>query len=291
MNSLNGFIKLFRKFKVWGWYKDSVVKCVFIHLLLTANFEPMEWNGTVLKEGQLATSIKSLSEDLGFSSRQVRTALSKLSSTNEITTKATNKFTVITIVNWRDFQGSSRRSDKQNFTDSDKRATSKTTNKMTSKTTNKNASKVQCLSEDFNADENLRQAKRQAKRQTERQQYKNNKEVEDINSTKFISSTDLIQEQKSKTETNPSLPRALGGAQADGISLKDIRTYQVTNRIGDGDMASTFYHAFVDSKTEFPKNWQTVYALYATAERSKQEQFIDELHKGKYKSQWGERKC
>ena len=291
MNSLNGFIKLFRKFKVWGWYKDSVVKCVFIHLLLTANFEPMEWNGTVLKEGQLATSIKSLSEDLGFSSRQVRTALSKLSSTNEITTKATNKFTVITIVNWRDFQGSSRRSDKQNFTDSDKRATSKTTNKTTSKTTNKNVSKAQCLSGNLSTDKNLRQAKRQTERQAERQQYKNNKEVEDINSTKFISSTDLIQEQKSKTETNPSLPRALGGAQADGITLKDIRTYQVTNRIGDGDTASTFYHAFIDSNTEFPNNWETVYTLFVKASSSKQEQFIDELHKGKYKAQWGERKC
>lgn len=291
MNTLNGFIKLHRKFTAWRWYQDPVVKDVFLHLLLTANFKKTKWRDLELDEGQLVISYQNVANELGIGVQRVRTAINKLKLTHEITSKSTNKFTVITIVNWRDFQGSSRRSDKQNFTDSDKRATSKTTNKMTSKTTNKNASKAQCLSEDFNADENLRQAKRQAKRQAERQQYKNNKEVEDINSTKFISSTDLIQEQKSKTETNPSLPRALGGAQADGISLKDIRTYQVTNRIGDGDMASTFYHAFVDSKTEFPKNWQTVYALYATAERSKQEQFIDELHKGKYKSQWGERKC
>lgn len=135
--------------------------------------------------------------------------------------------------------------------------------------------------------------KYQASEQQNEQQvntYKNNKE-EDIISTKIISSTDLIQESKNKPRKNPSLPRALGGAQADGISLKDIRAYQIECRVGDGDMASTFYHAFVDSGTQFPKSWETVYTMYARAERSKQEQFIDELHKGKYKSRWGERKC
>ena len=104
MNSLNGFIKLFRKFKAWGWYQDYVVKDVFIHLLLTANVKATPWRGRILAEGQVVIGTQKLADELGFSRQQVRTALDKLKSTNEITTKTTNRYTVITIVNWRDYQ-------------------------------------------------------------------------------------------------------------------------------------------------------------------------------------------
>lgn len=103
-NTLNGFIKLHRKLIAWGWYQDYVVKDVFLHLLLTANFKDTEWLGTTLKRGQLATSYKHLSEDLGFSVKQVRTAIAKLKSTGEIATEATNRFTLITVVNWEEYQ-------------------------------------------------------------------------------------------------------------------------------------------------------------------------------------------
>ena len=103
-SSLNGFIKLHRKLVAWGWYQDCVVKDVFLHLLLTANFKDSQWMGVTLKKGQLVTSYKHLSEDLAFSVRQVRTAIDKLKSTGEITTEATNRFTIITVVNWEEYQ-------------------------------------------------------------------------------------------------------------------------------------------------------------------------------------------
>ena len=31
-----GYIKLYRKMKKWGWYKDQNTKDVFLHLLLEA---------------------------------------------------------------------------------------------------------------------------------------------------------------------------------------------------------------------------------------------------------------
>ena len=103
-SSLNGFIKLHRKLVAWGWYQDYVVKDVFLHLLLTANFRDTQWMGITLKKGQLVTSYKHLSEDLAFSVRQVRTAIDKLKSTGEITTQSTNRFTLITVVNWEEYQ-------------------------------------------------------------------------------------------------------------------------------------------------------------------------------------------
>ena len=101
---LNGYVKIHRKLIQWGWYKNYIVKDVFLHLIFTANFKDVPWENTVIKRGQVVTSYKSLAEDLGFTIRQVRTAINKLKSTREIAVKATNKYSIITVVNWEDYQ-------------------------------------------------------------------------------------------------------------------------------------------------------------------------------------------
>ena len=104
MQELNGYIKLYRKLIQWGWYQDNVVKSLFLHCLLMASFRDFTWMGNCLKAGQFITSYKSLSEELGFSVQQVRTAIKKLESTEEITSKSTNKYTLITVLNWENYQ-------------------------------------------------------------------------------------------------------------------------------------------------------------------------------------------
>lgn len=104
MMKMESWIKLFRKFKQWGWYKDSNVKILFIELLLSANFEDKEWQGTIIKRGELVTSIDHLGNEIGLSDQQTRTALTKLKSTNEITIKTTNKYTLITINKYNEYQ-------------------------------------------------------------------------------------------------------------------------------------------------------------------------------------------
>ena len=94
---LNGFVKIHRKLVQWGWYTDNVVKGVFLHILLTANFKPMEWQGRTIFPGQLVTSAARMGADLGFTRQQIRTALDKLKSTNEITVEATNRFSEMCI--------------------------------------------------------------------------------------------------------------------------------------------------------------------------------------------------
>lgn len=104
MQELNGYIKLYRKLVKWGWYQDNVVKSLFLHCLLMASFKDFDWMGQVLKAGQFITSLKHLSDDLGFSTQQIRTAIKKLESTGEITSTSTNKFTIITVMNWENYQ-------------------------------------------------------------------------------------------------------------------------------------------------------------------------------------------
>ena len=102
--SNSGYVKLFRKMVDWEWYGDPNTKAVFLHLLLTANYKRTRYRGVTLKPGQTVIGRKSLAETLGMSERNVRTALNRLKTTNEIATKATNKFTIVTIVNWESYQ-------------------------------------------------------------------------------------------------------------------------------------------------------------------------------------------
>lgn len=104
MKELSGYIKLYRKLIRWGWYQDSVVKDLFLHCLLKASFKDFMWMDRTMKAGQFITSYKALSDDLGFTIQQIRTALKKLESTGEITSKSTNKYTVITVINWDSYQ-------------------------------------------------------------------------------------------------------------------------------------------------------------------------------------------
>lgn len=125
MAALSGFIKLHRKLVAWGWYDDDVVKSVFLHILLTANFKETTWRNITLMPGQVVTSIKKLSEDLQHTNQQTRTALDKLKSTNEITIKSTNKFSIITVVNWEEYQSDNDESNKQNNRQNNNQITNK----------------------------------------------------------------------------------------------------------------------------------------------------------------------
>lgn len=110
MQQFNGFIKLHRKLVRWGWYTNYVVKDVFLHCLLSASHKDFEWQGQTIKKGQFVTGRKQLANDLGFSEQQIRSALKKLESTQELTIKTTNKYSIITVNNWEDYQCSDEKS-------------------------------------------------------------------------------------------------------------------------------------------------------------------------------------
>lgn len=104
MAGLNGFVKLHRKMIEWGWYSDCVVKDVFLHIIMTANYAPGQYMGHELKPGDAIIGLKKLSSELGFSIQQVRTALKKLESTGEISIFSTNRFSIASVENWAFYQ-------------------------------------------------------------------------------------------------------------------------------------------------------------------------------------------
>lgn len=98
------WIKLHSKFLNWEWYHDKNTKILFIHCLLKANWKDGKFEGIEIPRGSFVTSRKKLAEELEISEQSVRTSIDKLKSTNEITTKATNKFTIVTVVNYEEYQ-------------------------------------------------------------------------------------------------------------------------------------------------------------------------------------------
>lgn len=111
---MSGWIKLHRKLLNWEWYSDINTTRLFIHLLLVANRQPKSWRGLVIRRGQILTSRAKLSEETGLTDRQIRTSLTRLKSTSELTIHSTNKETVISLCNYDTYQTCEPSSDQQN---------------------------------------------------------------------------------------------------------------------------------------------------------------------------------
>jgi hypothetical protein len=104
MNNQQGWIKLHRQILEWEWYSDNNCFRLFLHLLLKANHKEKRFKGIELKVGSIVTSRDLLARETGLSSQQIRTALTKLISTNEITSVTSSQGTIIQIVSYEKYQ-------------------------------------------------------------------------------------------------------------------------------------------------------------------------------------------
>ena len=88
----------------WEWYQKPEMVLLFIHFLLLANHEELKWRGLTIKPGQFITGLKSLNHATGLSIQTIRTCISRFLSTGEITNISTNKYRIITLVNYDNYQ-------------------------------------------------------------------------------------------------------------------------------------------------------------------------------------------
>ena len=108
-----GFIALYRKMLDWDWYTDTNTKSLFIHLLLKANHKDVNYQGELIKRGQHKTGLYKLVAETGLSIQQIRTSLKKLEKTNDITSISTNKYRIITVTKYNDYQTSNKQNNKR----------------------------------------------------------------------------------------------------------------------------------------------------------------------------------
>ena len=103
-----GWISLYRKFLEWEWYDYPTVKIIFLHCLLSANHKTKKWRDISIKRGQFVTRYEKLATLNGLTIQQVRTALEKLASTQEITYQSTRQYSIITVKNYNLYQDNNK---------------------------------------------------------------------------------------------------------------------------------------------------------------------------------------
>lgn len=101
---MDGWIKLYRRFPDWQWFKRPEMVQIWVYILLSAAHRDHVWQSVNIRRGEFPTSVAALCRATGLSTQQVRTCLSRLERTGEITQKSTNKFTIITVCNFDDYQ-------------------------------------------------------------------------------------------------------------------------------------------------------------------------------------------
>jgi len=113
-----GWIKLYRKALHDGWLREHKLFVFFTYCLLRANHKSgkvfMDGLQIELEPGQFITGRDQVFRDTGLTEQNYRTALKRLKSTGSITTKTTNRCTVVTIVNWSSYQTRIDESNEQN---------------------------------------------------------------------------------------------------------------------------------------------------------------------------------
>ena len=101
---MEGWIKTYRALLEWEWHDVPAMMTLWTHLLLLANNKDREWHGTVIRRGQLATSLSNLALMTGLTVKQIRTCLKRLKDSKQIVTKRANNSTIITICKFEVYQ-------------------------------------------------------------------------------------------------------------------------------------------------------------------------------------------
>jgi hypothetical protein len=103
-----GYVKLWRKSIDGGWLRDSELWALWCWLLIKASHKPLKilvgLREVHLNPGDMVFGRKGASKELEMSEQKIRTRIQFLESSKNITIKSTNKFSIISIVNWETYQ-------------------------------------------------------------------------------------------------------------------------------------------------------------------------------------------
>ena len=121
-NMGEGWLKIYRKLTEWEWYNHSEMVHLFIHLLIKASPTDKTWQGRVVKRGQVVISRPKISAETGISERTIRTCLARLVASGEIVIETTNRFSIVTICKYGDYQQVEKQNDQPNDQPSDQQS-------------------------------------------------------------------------------------------------------------------------------------------------------------------------
>ena len=100
------WMKLYYSLLDWEWIKCPEMVCLWINLLLRASNTTRRENGMIIRRGQVVTSRSQLAKQCGISEQSVRTCITRLISSKQITISSTKQATIITICKFDKYQQS-----------------------------------------------------------------------------------------------------------------------------------------------------------------------------------------
>jgi hypothetical protein len=106
----NGYVKIYRSLAEKGYYKDSNYVHLWVHLIMKATYQDKEFlfNNKIeyLTPGQFITGRNSLVKETGINRSKVERILKCFENEHQIEQQTNNKFRIITILNWNEYQQS-----------------------------------------------------------------------------------------------------------------------------------------------------------------------------------------
>lgn len=112
-----GYVKLWRKSLDSGMLSNPELWRFWCYCLLKATHKPMRqvvgFQEIDLEPGEFIFGRNKAAQELHTTERKIRTCLDSLRKRKKVTTKTTNKFSIISIVNWPTYQSESEQDDQQ----------------------------------------------------------------------------------------------------------------------------------------------------------------------------------
>jgi hypothetical protein len=137
-----GYVKLWRKSLEGGWLQNPELWTFWTWCLLKASHKVIVvrvgFQEITLEPGQFIFGRLRASKELKMSERKIRSCIDLLRKADNLTIKTTNKFSIITIVNWPTYQADKSENGQQN----DQPATSKRPQTRIKKNVKKNPNEI-----------------------------------------------------------------------------------------------------------------------------------------------------
>jgi hypothetical protein len=103
-----GYVKLWRRSIDNGWLQNHLLWSFWCWCLLKASHKQTEitvgYQRVVLEPGQFVFGRNNAAKELRASPQNIRTCVQTLTKTQNLTIKSTNKFSIISIINWESYQ-------------------------------------------------------------------------------------------------------------------------------------------------------------------------------------------
>ena len=149
----NSYIKLYRKSLTNQWLQNGDLWCFWCYCLLKASYKAREVfvgdRRELLQPGQFIFGRHKAAEELKMSEQKIRTAMQKLIKWGNLTSRSTNKYSVLTVVNWELYQGNGEESTSKSTNDQPAGNQQATTNNKVNKIKEKEILGVE-LEQSFN---------------------------------------------------------------------------------------------------------------------------------------------